>query len=276
MYTLMINTGGIGDFLLTFPAIKALSQSGTIHLAGYPDRLQLAVDAGIATTALSLDAIGFDSVFTQPNKRLLQVLRPADKIIVWMEDSDQTIRKNLEAITRANVHVFDPLPPEKFAHHASNYYSQCFGFPSQPPFRWTPKSSTKRLDIVLHPGSGDSKKNWPPENSEDLATQLALKGREITWCIGPAEVERIPHLPSGQLLQSTSLCQLAQELATAQQYIGNDSGITHLAASLDVPTISLFNHTNPSIWAPKGENVTVFHQANHPTEQILKLLNLHQ
>ncbi len=273
MHTLMIHTGGIGDFLLTCPTINALSQLDDIHLAGHPDRLQLAVNAGIASSAQSLDNIGFDSVFTQTNKRLIQALSQTDKIIVWMKDSDQSIQKSLKAISSAKILIFDPLPPKDFIHHASEYYAQCLGLPLQPPFRWSPRTVSKHFDIVIHPGSGDPKKNWPLEYFEDLAAQLESTGRKVTWCIGPAEAERMPRFPNGPLIQSTTLTELAEVLATAQQYIGNDSGITHLAASLGLPTIVLFDHTDPSIWAPQGENVTVLHQANDPAELILNHLH---
>jgi ADP-heptose:LPS heptosyltransferase len=42
-------------------------------------------------------------------------------------------------------------------------------------------------------------------------------------------------------------------------YIGNDSGITHLAAATGVPVVAIFGPTDPTIWAPRGENVRVVH-----------------
>jgi ADP-heptose:LPS heptosyltransferase len=40
-------------------------------------------------------------------------------------------------------------------------------------------------------------------------------------------------------------------------YLGNDSGITHLAAACNTPTIALFGPTDPNIWGPQGPKVTV-------------------
>ena len=57
-------------------------------------------------------------------------------------------------------------------------------------------------------------------------------------------------------LQRASLVELARELASARLYIGNDSGITHLAAAVGCPTIALFGPTDAAVWAPRGGHVT--------------------
>lgn len=270
MKTLMIHTGGIGDFLLTCPTIKALSMHERIFLVGYPDRLQLAVDAGIAEEVHSLDDIGFDSVFSKPNAQLEKAVSGKDRIIVWMNDSDHCIKQGLRTISQAEVLIRSPLPPEDSAQHASDYFSDCLGLPQQRPFRWTPKPSYYTLDIVIHPGSGDLKKNWSLDHFEVLAQQLKEAGRRVNWCIGPAEIDGMSRLPMGSLLQCESLSELASALATAQHFIGNDSGITHLAGTLGIPTIALFNHTNPKVWAPQGENVSVLVQNGLDVERLLE------
>jgi ADP-heptose:LPS heptosyltransferase len=53
------------------------------------------------------------------------------------------------------------------------------------------------------------------------------------------------------------LYELAVWLATARVYIGNDSGITHLAAAVGTPVIALFGPTDPRIWVPRGRDVCV-------------------
>jgi len=53
------------------------------------------------------------------------------------------------------------------------------------------------------------------------------------------------------------LYELAQWLAGARLYIGNDSGVTHLAAAVGIPVLALFGPTDPAVWAPRGANVRV-------------------
>jgi ADP-heptose:LPS heptosyltransferase len=50
---------------------------------------------------------------------------------------------------------------------------------------------------------------------------------------------------------------LAGLLAECRGYIGNDSGVTHLAGALGLPTIAVFGPTDPAVWAPPGMQVSV-------------------
>jgi len=59
------------------------------------------------------------------------------------------------------------------------------------------------------------------------------------------------------LLPPMPLARLGRTLARARLYIGNDSGITHLAAAAGCPTLAIFGPTNPAVWAPRGANVRV-------------------
>jgi ADP-heptose:LPS heptosyltransferase len=53
------------------------------------------------------------------------------------------------------------------------------------------------------------------------------------------------------------LYELACWLAGASLYVGNDSGITHLAAAAGAPVVALFGPTDPAVWAPRGPRVRV-------------------
>jgi ADP-heptose:LPS heptosyltransferase len=46
-------------------------------------------------------------------------------------------------------------------------------------------------------------------------------------------------------------------IAQAAVFIGNDSGLTHLAAALARPTVAIFGPTDPEIWGPRGEHVSI-------------------
>ena len=56
-------------------------------------------------------------------------------------------------------------------------------------------------------------------------------------------------------------------LSYARLYIGNDSGMTHLAARA-CPTIALFGPTDPAVWAPLGQNVRVVRAPEGNLERI--------
>jgi ADP-heptose:LPS heptosyltransferase len=257
----VVHTGGIGDFLLTCPALKRLAETGPIELLGRPDRLELAVAAGIARAAHDIEQSGFESVFTSPNTRLRGLLARFQRCIVWMRDGGP-IRRALTECGLADVQVYPGLPPKDWTSHASDYYAHCLNYDSVPPLRLDIAPSKPPHDAVIHPGSGSPRKNWPRERFDELANALSLRGRRVTWCAGPAEQKLT--IPNAAILRTASLLELARALAASRLYIGNDSGITHLAAATGCPTVAIFGPTNPAVWAPRGSHVTVAHGTPWP------------
>ena len=77
----------------------------------------------------------------------------------------------------------------------------------------------------------------------------------MTWSLGPAE-ERIPLPEVACVIRPEAPVMMAMELAAAGLYVGNDSGITHLAAASGCKTVAVFGPTDPKVWAPRGPNVT--------------------
>ena len=265
--TLVVHTGGIGDFLLACPSIMALGREGSVELLGRKDRLELAVAGGIAESAHGLERAGFDSVFDTPSQRLRDFLAPFHRVVVWMEDAQGDIRRGLEACGVAKIQIHPGLPPADWTRHASAYYLDCLGRREDPNFKLSIAPADAQHDVVIHPGSGSQTKNWPLEKYADLARSLESSGREVTWCLGPAEIEqdaeafsRLPN--SARRIVTDSLVDLAAHLAAARSYIGNDSGITHLAEAVGCPAIALFGPTNPEVWAPRGCRVLRFEEAS--------------
>ncbi|MGA8028522.1 MAG: glycosyltransferase family 9 protein, partial [Bryobacteraceae bacterium] len=107
--------------------------------------------------------------------------------------------------------------------------------------------STARESIVIHPFSGGRRKNWPLHLYRELASRLPC---EIEWTAGPEE-----ELPTARRFEN--LADLAAWIAGARLYIGNDSGITHVAAATGVRTLALFGCLSPETWAPRAENVRI-------------------
>ena len=60
-----------------------------------------------------------------------------------------------------------------------------------------------------------------------------------------------------RFLVALTAVQLAQALQDSHLFVGNDSGPTHLAAMLGVPTVALFGPTDAGVWAPVGPHVRV-------------------
>jgi Glycosyltransferase family 9 (heptosyltransferase) len=265
--TVVVHTGGIGDFLLSIPALQRLHGEGPVQLVGHRERVALAVAGGVGDAAFDMDAVGFGSVFAEPDARFWEFFSGFNRAVVWMKD-DGRIEAALRGCGIADVRVFPGLPPVTWARHASEYYLGCLGCAEAPPLRLAiPPGDTAR-DVVIHPGSGGQYKNWPLDRFVEVAERLVAEGRSVSWVTGPAE-ENVA-LPDGaSVLPLTSLVDLAAHLAASRLYFGNDSGITHLAAAVGCPCVAIFGPTEPSVWAPRGGHVTVAHGQPWPeVEQV--------
>jgi ADP-heptose:LPS heptosyltransferase len=112
--------------------------------------------------------------------------------------------------------------------------------------------------LAIHPGSGSPRKNWPHARFAALARTLS---RERPWLLveGPADRDAVAALgaASGDAVVARELPArvLGALLARAGLYVGNDSGVSHLAAAFGAPTLALFGPTDPAVWSPVGPRV---------------------
>ena len=253
MSTLVVHAGGIGDFILCAPALAALAAEGPVELAGNRDRCALGVAMGVARAAHDLDGVGFHTVFSRPSPRLAGFLGHFDRAVVWMRDDDNAIVRGFRKCGVRDVRCFPGLPPAGWTRHASEYYTGCLGAPHGP----TPRVNVpiqSGPEVIVHPGSGAAHKNWPPPNFEAVLAAPGLRDRAAGWCMGPAEENIEP--PAGcTALRHGSLIELAGVLAGARLYLGNDSGITHLAAAVGARVVAVFGPTDPTVWRPTGARV---------------------
>jgi ADP-heptose:LPS heptosyltransferase len=117
--------------------------------------------------------------------------------------------------------------------------------------------------LLLHPGSGSRAKCWPTERFAELGGRLRAEGCAVVMTLGPVESERMTADEMKMLSNETPIIRprraidLSILLATVDAYVGNDSGVSHLAASVGAPTVAIFGPTDPRLWAPLGEHVCV-------------------
>ncbi len=116
--------------------------------------------------------------------------------------------------------------------------------------------------VVLLPGAGAAAKRWPAENHVRLAGLLAEIGARTAAVVGPAEPELAGRLGRLTVLSDLSIPELVGVFSLAALVIGQDSGVTHLAAVLGRPTLALFGPTDPGVWGPRGPHVTVLRSAS--------------
>lgn len=120
--------------------------------------------------------------------------------------------------------------------------------------------------LAVHPGSGSRAKNWPFERFAEAASRLS-PARPWLLPLGPAE-EEIETPEGARLARDLPLRTLGAVLARAGLFLGNDSGISHLAAACGTTTLALFGPTDPALWAPVGRAVRTLRAASGRLEDL--------
>jgi heptosyltransferase-3 len=186
---------------------------------------------------------------------------------------------------RVDVLSQDPSPPLGGTCHASLWLSQPLAQlaieASEEPPTFVPTAIEERdIDtlrkrlgegfLALHPGSGSPRKNWPLERFEHLATQFA-GGRPWLLVRGPAEVglgRSLEDVAGAVVANNLPIRNLGALLAHAGAYVGNDSGVSHLAAAWGAPTVALFGPTDPNVWSPVGPRVVALRAKDGAMESL--------
>jgi hypothetical protein len=250
MRRLAIRPGGIGDFILSLPALECLAKDDleVWTTARNVPLVRFAPARAILSTGLDTLAI-----VDPPPARLIEGLRRFDSIISWYGAKRPELR-DLAARLSLPFTFFPALPPESSKIHAADFYLDqvisivpCVS--DGVPRISCPPAAAENF-AVIHPFSGSARKNWPLEKFRTLGAKLE-RAMPVRWCSG----EDDPPLSDAVLI--ADLYELACWLARARLYIGNDSGITHLAAAVGTPVLAIFGPTNPDVWAPRGRNVRI-------------------
>jgi heptosyltransferase III len=111
--------------------------------------------------------------------------------------------------------------------------------------------------LAIHAGSGAAAKNWPSDRFEDLAREVGAQ--PFLLVEGPADATAVAGMGKAPVVRASHLPlrTLGAVLRRAGLFVGNDSGVTHLAAAWGSPTLALFGPTDPTTWAPVGRCVAV-------------------
>ncbi|MBM4060407.1 MAG: glycosyltransferase family 9 protein [Planctomycetes bacterium] len=257
---LVLRRGGLGDTLLLAPLLRALRRcwpGARLCLAGVREFAEVLAAFGCADEAWSSEdlatwALGGDAAAgAAARARLCRFAHVyADAGLPAFPGSPATT-------------TFDPrrhVPGVPFGLQLARQVGLEPDWPGDA--QLAPARLARPLaPIALAPGSGGRTKCWPRARWLELAALLGPRA-PLQVVVGPTELEaddprRWPWPDGTQFLCGRTALQLAQALAAAGSYVGNDSGTTHLAAMLGVPAVALFGPSDPAVWAPVGAHVRV-------------------
>jgi ADP-heptose:LPS heptosyltransferase len=117
--------------------------------------------------------------------------------------------------------------------------------------------------LGFHPGSGSRAKNWPLGHWYDFVKRIASRFEGLLLIGGEADDEVIQAFqlrwrgPTFESVVRLNLWDLVRALTRCTIFVGHDTGVTHLAAAVQTPTVALFGPTNPDIWRPLGAHVKI-------------------
>ncbi len=285
---LIMRPGAIGDTLLAFPTIQALRAQYLdphVTFVGHPTLLPLVRACGLAEEVSNYGEAQWSELFltsariaARGGSRLHGLLQNMDRALCWLSDPDGIVTQNLRAAGIKRVIVASGRPPAGEQIHEAQYLAHTAGVQidlDRPPLISLPSPAAgmqlDQLDrIAIHPGSGGTRKCWPVAHFAAIVIALWRRHVPVLLLGGPADYDRLDELqqqlgapPQADLLSvliDAPLLDVARQLQTCRGYLGNDSGITHLAAMLGVPTIALFGPSSPAVWRPLGPSVIVLHE----------------
>jgi heptosyltransferase-2 len=286
---LVVRGGAVGDFILTLPAIAALRRQfpqAHLEVLGYPHIAQLAVAGGLADRVQPIEARGLAGFFARGGALepdLMDYFSEFDLVISYLYDPDEIFKTNVIRCLVKQFIVGPHRPDEMERLHAARVYLKplerlaifdadpvprlafnCQNNPGRADLPVSPDARQRIPAIIVHPGSGSEKKNWPETNWAGLIQQIAATTHwNLLLVGGEAEGERLQRLagamPSGRcsIARGLPLAELAQRIQSGATFVGHDSGITHLAAAVGLPCIVLWPDTREEIWRPQGERLVI-------------------
>jgi ADP-heptose:LPS heptosyltransferase len=271
---LILFPGALGDFICFLPTLVALRarHQGRVLVVAKPALLDLVRPLQVATASIDGRAVAdlfSSSLFVTAETENL--LAGFDTVYSWAGFGDPDVSRHLTALTggRVNSYRFRGMDPGE---HAVDYYARCAGVaPSASindviagdPEWFAALQRQRRLRdsfAVIHTGSGSPRKNWTGFTA--VVRWWRRQARDpVILLRGPAEAERGAGADCGAdvVVEGLTLPQVATLLRCARLYVGNDSGVSHLAAAVGATGVALFGPTDPATWAPRGPRLRTLH-----------------
>jgi heptosyltransferase III len=261
---LVLRPGALGDTLLAVPALRALR-------AAWPGaKLSLAAHAGAARLLARLGEVDVGWAFDDPG--LVWLWRagavPAgdggpDAVVAWLSDPERSLARRLAGLGVGRVLVAPSRPADEVTHCArflADALAPLLGGRPDLDARPLAVEPVRSADVLVHPGSGAARKNWP--GLGQTVRLLRAAGVPVRLVVGEADAEAAAAVDAAcggaiERLECPALERLAAELAGCRAYLGNDSGVSHLAGLVGAHTLALFGPTPAGVWRPLGPAVQV-------------------
>jgi heptosyltransferase III len=276
--------------ILAIPALRALRRrwpGESLALAAQPRIGRLLTALGVVDRWIDFDALGLDALFVSDDdvvdpagrrgwpERCADDLRRAARIVAWVGSRDPGFVSRLTmlspgAIVAPSVGGTGPVWRHLLGTVGAPDESNELRSPVAVPVPLV-EAARAALELagwdgrtpllLVHPGAGGVGKRWPAAGFASVLARLPVGIREHVVVLhrGPADSEAVDQVAAllsrrAIVLEEPELTLLTGALSQAHAYLGNDSGISHLAAAVGAPSVVLFT-TDRAIWEPWARHV---------------------
>jgi ADP-heptose:LPS heptosyltransferase len=278
----VVRLGALGDLVLLRGVVASLRAAGASVTVVAPTRPGSAI-VNAQDLALAQRLVPWESadlaraLAAESDDGLRDLLGLYDAVLCYSRDPQ--LSRRLSALAERVV----PCDPAPASGHASTWLLRPLaelGLPAVEPPIVAPTTEEIRAVAVtrerlparflaIHPGSGSAAKNWPIERYAALARRVS-EGRPWLLSLGPADekLEALAEAPNVVVTRHLPPRALGALLSSAGAYVGNDSGVSHVAAAWGVRTVALFGPTDPGTWGPVGPHVRTLRAADGRLETL--------
>ena len=272
---LVVHTGAIGDVVCSIPGVRSIVSKYILDFCCQKHIFPIIKKIPNIRNIYDINCSMISSVFLSTvNINVKKWLSKYQFIILFSFSKDWEKQFKLYNL---KVYRLSPRPPKNLSLHVADFIinalkekkliinnpiinelilhkkNKCYN-----------NNSFKQLKstIIIHPGSGSSFKNWPFDCFISLAKRLRQNKKLVKWMIGPAEKDYEDLLIKGEELEKNvlnvdKLEDVFNALENAKYFVGNDSGISHVAALTGLKTIVIFGPSDYRRWAPVGTKVKI-------------------
>ncbi len=255
---LFVKSGGLGDFLLSLPLINKIEKAfvgDKITIATKSSYFKLFKDEKF--NFIDIDSKEFLGILMGDRKILLKYKKIFIPILwkgrIENADDDRFIFFGYSSFLKG-IHYSEQI------FYGTSIRTEIDLFSIRELIYYAERKDIKEKKdyFIIHPGSGNPKKNYPISKFIKLSKMLKNELKiEPIFLLGEPEKRMISGLEEFQTILNPDIRKLICIIKNSRFYIGNDSGVTHLSAILGVKTFSIFGPTDVNVWAPLGENVFI-------------------
>jgi heptosyltransferase III len=283
----LIHAGAIGDFILALRvagSVRAAHPEAEIEVLGHRSIASLAVGRGGVDRVRSLEALPLHTMFADAAAAAAacrDYFARFDLILNMYGSPEAPFTRALRGISDAEVVTIETAPGRAGSHITDGWTDalRAAGIPpvdTPPALTFTDEERGRGRRclqnvaggadhpiVLVHPGSGGRAKCWPIGDFIRLVDRLRQLDVRPVLMLGPVEREHPGMHPVDRLAAAApvfvepDLSLAAAAIAGAEVYVGNDAGMTHLAAAVGTPVVAIFGPTDPAVWRPLGERVRV-------------------